>query len=354
MRSKLHLTPLLLLAACAAPTEPDVPEPTPAASGGTLTRWGQALDREAPLPEYPRPSMVRQRWRSLNGPWQFEPRTPSQPLPFDRELSGEILVPFPPESVLSGVKAHHEHLWYKRDFDVPTGWRSDRVLLHFGAVDWEAEVWVNGRRLTLHRGGYDPFTVDITPALLPIPEQQLLVRVSDPTDAGEQMRGKQVRDPKGIWYTPVSGIWQTVWIEPVPRRGVDELAIEPSYDPETRAGSVAVTVGGIDLLGGDLVEVEVLERGGLSAARRGAVGERIEVPIPAARPWSPEDPFLYDLRVTRTGAEGKVLDRVHSYFGLRRIERVIKEIGAVFLQDEGERRRLRHVDTRIIIPPAIE
>lgn len=332
MRSKLHLTPLVLLAACIAPTEPDVPEPTPAASGVTLTRWGQALDREAPLPEYPRPSLVRQRWRSLNGPWQFEPRIPSQPLPFDRELSGEILVPFPPESVLSGVEAHHEHLWYKRDFDVPTGWRSDRVLLHFGAVDWEAEVWVNGRRLALHRGGYDPFSVDITPALLPIPEQQLLVRVYDPADADEPLRG--------AGSAPVSGIWQTVWMEPVPRRGVDELVIEPSYDPETRGGSVAVTVGGIDLLGGDLLEVEVLERGGLLAARRGTVGERLEVPIPAARPWSPEDPFLYELRVTRTGAEGGILDRVESYFGLRRIDRVVGDDGVARLLLNGEPRFL--------------
>lgn len=282
----------------------------------------------------------------MNGPWQFEFGNPTQPPPFGRQLAGEILVPFAPESRLSGVEEHQPHLWYRRHFEVPTGWRRDRVLLHFGAVDWEAEIWVNGRPLAMHRGGYDPFTVDVTAAILPVPEQELIVRVFDPTGSGEQMRGEQSLAHGSGPRPAVSGIWQTVWMEPVPRRGIDELLIEPDLD----SGSVAVTVGGIDPLGGDQVEVEVLERGGLLAARRGDVGERLLVPIPAPRAWSPEDPFLYDLRVIRTGAEGKVIERVHSYFGLRTVGRVTGADGLPRITINGEPRFLMGVLDRGLWP----
>jgi glycosyl hydrolase family 2 len=310
-----------------------------AGSGGRVTPWTEAGYRRVPLPEYPRPSLVRDRWLNLNGVWQFEVGGASQPPPFDRDLGRKIRVPYAVESSLSGIEEHHEHLWYKRTFDVPTGWRGDRVWLRFGAVDWEAEVWVNGRNLGVHRGGYDPFAIDITDALLAIPAQELLLRVFDPTDEGEQMRGKQALKPGGIWYTPVSGIWQTVWIEPVPRRGIEDLVVEPDLE----AGTVAVTAVGQDLLGDDMVEVELLERGGLLAARRGAVGERLVVPIPAPRAWSPEDPFLYDLRVTRSAGDGRAREQVTSYFGLRTIERVIGEDGQVHLELNGEQRFLMGV-----------
>lgn len=331
----LLLVPVLLPACRSSGENPGDPGAPPAG----LTRWGRDLDRARPLPDHPRPTLVRERWRNLNGTWQFEPGAPGQPPPFDRNLRREVLVPFPVESVLSGVGEHHPHLWYRRSFEVPSGWRGDRVLLHFGAVDQEAEVWVNGRRLALHRGGYDPFTVDVTDALLPIRDQELLVRVFDPTDEGEGMRGKQTRSPGGIWYSPVSGIWQTVWMEPVPRRGVEDLRVEPDLE----SGRVAVTAVGEDVLGTDLVEVEVLERGGLVAARSGGVGERLVVPLPAARAWSPEDPFLYDLRVTRSAADGRVLDRVTSYFALRTVERVVGEDGRPRLLLNGEPRFLQGV-----------
>ena len=334
----------LLLAACAAsPGDASSPERSGPVGAprdrASLTRWGRDLDREAPLPAYPRPTLVRQRWHSLNGPWQFEVAREGQPPPFGRDLESTILVPFAPEAPLSGVGKHHPRFWYRRTFRVPTGWRRDRILLQFGADDWEAEVWVNGRRLALHRGGYDPFSVDITAALLPVPDQELIVRVFDPTDRGEQMRGKQVLDPGGIWYSPVSGIWQTVWIEPVPRRGIDALYIEPDLD----RGEVGVRVEGIDPLGGDRVEVEVRERGGLITARRGGVGELLVAPIPSPRAWSPEDPFLYDLRVTRTGADGRVLERVESYFALRKVERSVGEDGKARILLNGKPRFLRGV-----------
>ena len=145
------LYPLLLLAGCAAPAAESTPVSAPrlAASAELLSRWGRDLDRTNPLPAHPRPTLVRERWRSLNGPWQFEFGNPTQPPPFGRQLAGEILVPFAPESRLSGVEEHQPHLWYRRFLEIPTGWRRDRVLLHFGAVDWEAEVWVNGRPLAL-------------------------------------------------------------------------------------------------------------------------------------------------------------------------------------------------------------
>jgi len=319
MRRALLAT-CLAVAGCSAPavgTLDPAPRAQPQPGRQALTtRWGRALDPARPQPDYPRPTLVRERWQSLNGTWQFEPGLADQPPPLGRALPGRVLVPFPVESALSGVARHHDRCWYKRAFEVPDSWGTDRVLLHFGAVDWEAEVWVNGVPFPVHRGGYEAFTLDITDALLPdVRPQEVVVRVFDPTDAGEQPRGKQVLDPRGIWYSPVTGIWQSVWLEPVPRRGIQELEVAPDLE----RGGVTVTAVGVDVLGEDVVEVEVLERGGLLAARRGAVGQPLFVAVPAPRPWSPSDPFLYDLRVTRTAADGRVRDRVTSYFGLRTV-----------------------------------
>lgn len=333
------LTAAVLLAwvACAAPSDPSASGVAPAREGRLLTRWGRALDARRVLPEYPRPTLVRARWLGLNGRWQFEPGGALQPPPLARTLKGEILVPFPVESALSGVGTHHEYLWYKRAFEVPADWSEERVLLHFGAVDWETEVWVNGVPVGSHRGGYEPFALDVTAALLPIGPQEVLVRVWDPTDDGDQPRGKQVLQPGGIWYTPVSGIWQTVWLEPVPARGIRELLVEP----DLAAGGVSVTALGVEAAAapaalGDLLEVEVLERGGLLAARSGRVGETLFLSIPAPRPWSPDDPFLYDLRVTRSAPDGRVRDRVTSYFGLRTIELKTGDDGIARLHLNGE------------------
>ncbi|HXH60796.1 MAG TPA: beta galactosidase jelly roll domain-containing protein, partial [Fimbriimonadaceae bacterium] len=182
--------------------------------GGLMTRWAKDVRADAPHSEYPRPSLVRTEWKSLNGLWDYAiaPST-TKAMP---QSDGKILVPFPVESALSGVKkplTPDETLWYRRTFEVPKGW-GKHVLLHFDAVDWRAEVWLNGQRLGSHQGGYDQFTFDVSTALHE-GENELLVAVQDPTDTGTQPRGKQVLHPEGIWYTAVSGIWQDVWMEPV-------------------------------------------------------------------------------------------------------------------------------------------
>lgn len=332
------LVPIVLLAlfpGCSAPGSDEAADPIHDGDSAPvmLTRWGREVNPASPLPEHPRPTLVRESWRSLNGTWQFEPGFPGQQVPRGRDLEGEILVPFPMESALSGVGEHHAHSWYRHRFEVPETWSRDRVLIHFGAVDWEAEVWINGVQYPAHRGGYEPFSLDITGALLPgLREQEVTVRVFDPTDAGEQPRGRQAVQPGAQEHRSVSGIWQTVWIEAVPRRGIDELDVSP--DPER--GGVMVTALGVDSLGEDSVEIEVLERGGLLGIRKGPVGEPLFVPITAPRTWSPQDPFLYDLRVTRTAPDGLVRDRVSTYFALRTVEVRPDESGVSRVHLNGE------------------
>ena len=219
-------------------------QPTPApAQPRLLTRWAADVRPDRVLPEYPRPQMTRPDWQSLNGSWEYAitPREGSAP----QSYKGTILVPFAIESVLSGVRTAvtpEQYLWYRRTFDAPRRAQGGRVLLHFGAVDWEAVASVNGRQVGEHRGGYDPFTFDITDALRPSGRQEIVVRVWDPTDKGPQPRGKQVLNPRSIWYTAVTGIWQTVWLEGVPAHYVSALRIDPDVD----AGvvRVQVTTGG--------------------------------------------------------------------------------------------------------------
>lgn len=184
------------------------------------TEWAQKIDPENVLPEYPRPMMERPEWKNLNGLWEYaiRPRGKSFPQKFD----GKILVPFAAESSLSGVMAAvgaKNELWYRTAFDVPANWEDRNILLHFGAVDWKTDIWINDIKVGSHEGGYTPFSFNITP-FLGDGEQQLIVKVWDPTDEGPQPRGKQVKEPKGIWYTPVTGIWQTVWLEPVSQKRI--------------------------------------------------------------------------------------------------------------------------------------
>ncbi len=178
------------------------------------TDWAEKIDVSNPLPEYPRPQMVRADWLNLNGLWEYALVAKGSNIPI--AYDGQILVPFPIESSLSGVQksvGENQELWYQRSFTVPSDWKNKNVVLNFGAVDWQAEVWVNDIKIGTHKGGYTPFSFDITPFLQKSTEQKLMVKVWDPTDKGFQPRGKQVENPRGIWYTPVTGIWQTVWIE---------------------------------------------------------------------------------------------------------------------------------------------
>jgi len=295
--------------------------PAQAPPSGLISRFaaGASASGEA---AYPRPLMVRPEWQSLNGPWEFALAPADQPRP--EEFPDSILVPFPVESKLSGVTrrvAPTERAWYRRAFDVPGDWQGREILLHFGAVDWHAEVWVNGQRLGEHRGGYDPFSFDITFALNDLGGQELVVAVSDPTDAGTQPRGKQVQQPNGIWYTPSTGIWQTVWIEPVPPAGrIDALRITPDVDRGILRVAIDPELAGA----GAKLDVRVHDGEGAAIARaRGTTSVELELDRPHL--WSPGDPFLYDLEIelhqgAGGGAESAPVDRVSSYCGFRKIE----------------------------------
>jgi len=293
-----------VLAFATAPLAAQTPAPT------LVTRWAAEIDTAHVLPEYPRPQMVRPSWQNLNGWWDYAVQDSSAPRP--RSWQGRILVPFPIESQLSLVRrpvSETERLWYHRTFRATTSF-SGRVLLHFGAVDWDTEVFVNGRSVGSHRGGYDPFTFDITDALRPTGDQELVVSVWDPTDAGEQPRGKQVRRPHGILYTSVTGIWQTVWLEPVPAAYITRMDIIPDVDSSRVA--IRVTAAGAQM--GTRVHVAVRSGENVVATAQGPVADTLTLTIPNAHLWSPEDPFLYDLTVALESG-----DSISSYFGMRKI-----------------------------------
>jgi hypothetical protein len=279
-----------------------------------MTRWGKRVDPERVLPEYPRPQMVRKEWLNLNGLWQFEiPQNGGQPA-FGRELPDTILVPFPVESALSGVKRHADRVRYRRLFRIPAAWKGSGLLLHFGAVDWEASVYMNGKFLGSHRGGYDAFEFDASGFLNPEGENELIVDVFDPTDAGHQPRGKQVLKPEGIFYTPSTGIWQTVWVEPVREKHIVSYALSPDVD----SSCVRLNVTGSESAKGLQVQVSILENRKRIAGIPVPVGSEFRIPLAEQRLWSPEDPFLYGLELTLLD-NGCPVDQVRGYFGMRKI-----------------------------------
>ena len=292
------------------------------------TPWADQVDPQNPLPEYPRPLMERDRWQNLNGLWDYAiVPVGAQPEKYD----GKILVPFAVESSLSGVQKRlggENELWYSREFAVPAKWAGERVLLHFGAVDWKTDVWVNDVLVGRHTGGYTPFTFDITAALNKKGTNTLKVKVWDPTDVGYQPRGKQVNNPSGIWYTPVSGIWQTVWLEPVPAKYIAGIRTTPDIDRKTLRVEVDAAAAQVS----DMVEVTVLD-GGKEIARAKAVnGVPVEVAMPAdMKLWSPDSPFLYDLKVALV-SDGKEVDRVDSYTAMRKYSTARDADGIMRLQ----------------------
>ncbi|MDE6490149.1 MAG: beta galactosidase jelly roll domain-containing protein, partial [Muribaculaceae bacterium] len=293
-----------------------------------LTRWASQIDPADVLPEYPRPMMERKEWKNLNGLWEYAVLPAGRNVP--DAYDGEILVPFAVESALSGVGktvGKDNELWYRRSFDVPAAWKGQRVLLHFGAVDWKASVWVNGVKAGEHSGAYEPFDFDVT-ELLRKGDNELVVRVWDPTDKGPQPRGKQVSEPGGIWYTPVSGIWQTVWLEPVPQQSIAALRVTPDID------NGKLTVGAT--LRGDAgrgrVEVAVFD-GGVQVASASAVnGAPVEIVMPDGfKLWSPDSPNLYDMEVRLYDGK-KLVDKVKSYTAMRKFSTNRDEAGYLRLQ----------------------
>lgn len=280
-----------------------------------MTRWARDVTPKNALPDYPRPQMVRKDWLNLNGVWELATPSADVPVKPGLKLDGSILVPFPVESALSGVMKQTDRLVYRRTFKVPEQWKGRRVLLHFGAVDWEATVYVNGKELGTHRGGFDGFSFDITDALKPGANQEVIVKVFDPTDAGSQPRGKQINKPHGIFYVPCTGIWQTVWLEPVPQASINDITIKTDLDTSTVMVAVQTSVPADKTR----VRISVLDAGKEVASGSGAPGEEIKIAIPNLKTWSPDSPFLYDLKVS-LAQDDKDVDSIASYFGMRKVE----------------------------------
>lgn len=292
------------------------------------TKWASQIDVKNVLPEYPRPIMERSEWQNLNGLWEYaiQPVGKQKPSRFD----GEILVPFAVESSLSGVQKRvgtDNELWYQLEFTVPSKWKNNKVLLHFGAVDWKADVWVNDVKVGQHKGGYTPFSFDITAALAS-GKNTLVVKVWDPTDQGYQPRGKQVNKPEGIWYTPVTGIWQTVWLEPVPETYIENLKITPNIDSNTLKVEAITNVASST----DKVEVIVKEGGRVVATAKSINNQPVEIAMPNdVKLWSPNSPNLYDLEVILWDG-AKQVDKVESYAAMRKYSINRDKKGIVRLQ----------------------
>ncbi|MGH3877293.1 MAG: LamG-like jellyroll fold domain-containing protein [Actinophytocola sp.] len=284
------------------------------------TPWTDEVGPDNALPEYPRPQLPRDRWQNLNGVWEFAAAEDLTTPPVGETLGERILVPYPIESALSGIQRSEERMFYRRTFEVPARWKvgkaDERLVLNFGAVDYDATVWVNGRQVTVHRGGYDKFGVDITDALTRKGPQELIVGVEDLTDATWQPVGKQRQVPdRGIFYTGSSGIWQTVWLEPVAGRHITDLDMTPNLAD----GSLALTA---HTAGGDATVEAVAYDGDTEVGRvRGPANGELRLPVPNAKPWSPDSPFLYNLRVSILDSKKgeRAVDQVGSYFGMREI-----------------------------------
>ena len=263
------------------------------------TRWAKTVSPANALPEYPRPQMARRDWLNLNGVWKIS---------FEGEsLERPILVPYAVETALSGIMEHHDRMTYRRTFTVPKAWAGKKLMLHFDAVDYEAEVIVNGHSFGLHRGGYEPFAYDVAPFVKGSGPQEIVVKVFDPTEKGGQPRGKQTTKPGGIMYTPTSGIWQSVWMEPVSEASIGSLKMVPDVD----AGALKMTV---IAPAGTTAKVTIKGVG----TKTIPTNEEVAIPVPNAKLWSPSSPYLYDATVALMQGD-KTTDTVSSYFGMRKI-----------------------------------
>jgi beta-galactosidase/beta-glucuronidase len=294
------------------------------------TDWAKDVSPNFNPPQYPRPILERGAWLNLDGLWDYAIVSKGSAMP-DR-YDGKILVPYPIESSLSGVQktvGETNELWYNRNFEVPKNWHSKKVLLHFGAVDWKTDIWINNIKIATHKGGYTPIDLDITPYLIKNQLQNLKVKVWDPTDKGFQPHGKQVSKPGGIMYTANTGIWQTVWIEPVNENYITNFKTVPNIDQNT----VSVLPVLKEYVSTDIIEVAVLDKNKKQVFTKAsaAAGQEVVLSVPNPKLWSPETPFLYDLKVTLK-RNGVIIDSVWSYFGMRKISTKRDDNGIVRLQ----------------------
>ena len=285
--------------------------------GKIMTSWGEQVSPENVWREYPRPQLKRGEWKNLNGLWDYAitPKESAEPDAFQ----GEILVPFAVESALSGVGKSllpDQKLWYRKTFELPKNWNGQNIILHFQAVDWETTVWVNGKPVGTHKGGSNAFSFDITKQLKR-GEQEIILSVWDPTDTDNQARGKQALEPQEIWYTPVSGIWQTVWLEPV-----NPLHIKSLYPvADIDKGEVSLHTELIGKKGGETLTVKVFDGNQTVLEKDYPASADIVLDIPEPKLWTPESPSLYRLAVSLK-KNNKVYDEVDSYFAMRKISMV--------------------------------
>ena len=285
-----------------------------------MTTWGEKIDPAHVLEEYPRPQMQRNDWINLNGIWEFTRGTYGDTYNEKRVFDKSILVPFPVESALSGVmevdaKNDDKNYWYRRTFTVPKNYKGKELLLHLGAVDWLCEVYVNGKSVGTHEGGYDAFSFNITPYLQKTAQQELVIKVFDSQWAGGQPHGKQSLNPNGIWYTPVTGIWQTVWLEPVAKTHLSDFLIVPDIDNE----QMKITLMPNALSDDMSAVIRVLaDKKEVTKMKVSSFGEELQIPVKNPRLWSPESPFLYDVEI-ELQKDGKTVDIVKSYAGMRKI-----------------------------------
>ena len=279
------------------------------------TPWAEQLDPAKCHQEYPRPQMVRDMWKNLNGLWDYAITADSETPPVNYD--GKILVPFAVESALSGVGkivGPDNVLWYRTIITIPPGMKGKNILLHFGAVDWQSDIFIDGVKVGSHQGGYDPFYFDITSFVKARGSHKLELRVKDPVDEGPQPRGKQVSKPGGIWYTSVTGIWQTVWIEAVPSTYIKSIKQTPDIDKQVLNIDVAVE----NKESGDMIRISAWDGDRMISQTSSQIGEGIALDVNNPRLWSPDDPFLYDLKVSIV-RNNKVIDEIKGYFAMRKI-----------------------------------
>ena len=277
------------------------------------TKWGEKIDKNNPLPEYPRPQFERDSFINLNGVWSYLISKKKTEIP--TAFEGEIVVPFSPECQLSGVERvvmPDDFLYYEREFDLPEEFIKGRVILNFGAVDYIAKVYVNGKYVGAHKGGYNPFSFDITDYIV-IGKNRINVTVTDPSNTGDQCRGKQTLNGTGIWYTPQSGIWQTVWLEAVPQQYIRNIRTTPDLDRKL----FRVETAACGAQPGDVIEVRLYDNGTKVAEGRALSGAPVELNVAEPKLWSPASPFLYDMEVALV-RNGRKVDEVQSYTAMRK------------------------------------